>query len=314
MRHSLFLLLGAWLACLVNTLTWEGATHTPTPLITSTSVPKTTEPATLAKRDAVLPQTCGYINGNQSLAATCSVASSCVWHTDYYIVGCCRMTATKSPCLFYTDCVDERTDKTRVDDPLVYTCKGTSTCFQNAYDNGYRQWGCGYNAATVHLKYSGQSPQDATIRQVFTGIKELEAAPILTISATNPIPTSTVTATPSKGSGVSAGATAGIVIGGCVAGIILGYLFALCLSKRKKKGASVDGSEHQPMEYAHNDPSQSVPVSPQTQLSMPSSPYTYPGHASMGNGFPQPYPQSLSPEMHNPPREMDASPSFVQKK
>lgn len=64
MRQLSFIFLAA---SLVNALIWDGpkATDTPTRLVASTLVPETTELASFAKRDAVLPQTCGYIQANQ---------------------------------------------------------------------------------------------------------------------------------------------------------------------------------------------------------------------------------------------------------
>ena len=54
-----------------------------------------------------------------ALGATCSSHSSCVWNTDYFVVGCC---ATESKaCLFFTSCIDENSPTTAADDSLVFT-------------------------------------------------------------------------------------------------------------------------------------------------------------------------------------------------
>lgn len=53
------------------------------------------------------------------LGVTCSPHSSCVWNTDYYVVGCCA-TASKQ-CLFFTSCIDLNSPATAADDPLVFT-------------------------------------------------------------------------------------------------------------------------------------------------------------------------------------------------
>jgi hypothetical protein len=67
----------------------------------------------------VLSSILKLLNIYPALGVTCSTRSSCVWNTDYYIVGCCA-TASKA-CVFYTSCIDINSPVTAADDPLVYT-------------------------------------------------------------------------------------------------------------------------------------------------------------------------------------------------
>lgn len=59
------------------------------------------------------------VAGDGDLPAWCSSSSSCVWHTDYSIVGCCAMKSDN--CAIYTDCIDINSPKPDHDKSDVYT-------------------------------------------------------------------------------------------------------------------------------------------------------------------------------------------------
>ena len=85
---------------------------------------------------------CGYIGGRLDLPATCSAGSHCVLAPAQGAVGCCP---NGGPCTsgIYTGCVDVNSPPQTEIDPYVYTCTGAKVCYQNVYDGGYSQFGCG---------------------------------------------------------------------------------------------------------------------------------------------------------------------------
>lgn len=101
---------------------------------------------------------CGYINGVSSLPATCSAGSHCVVDTEHGVVGCCPNGQDTCTAGVYTACVDPNSGPQTVVNPYVYTCTGSNVCYQNAFQGGYSQFGCGTAsdlAATVAQSASG---------------------------------------------------------------------------------------------------------------------------------------------------------------
>lgn len=101
---------------------------------------------------------CGYINGDSSLPATCSAGSHCVVDTDHGVVGCCPNGEEACTTGVFTGCVDSNSGPQTDVNPYVFTCTGANVCYQNTFDGGYSQFGCGSAstlAATVAASASG---------------------------------------------------------------------------------------------------------------------------------------------------------------
>ncbi|PVH77187.1 hypothetical protein DL98DRAFT_535077 [Cadophora sp. DSE1049] len=232
--RPLHIVFGLGLAAAIK---WDGPKPTnPASLVTANTSPRPTEVAELVKRDAWPASFCGFVGGISSLGATCSPHSSCVWNTDYFVVGCC---ATESKaCLFFTSCIDENSPTTAADDSLVFTCRGTKTCFQNNYPSNYRQWGCGYNATFIALTYENMSADAATIQQAFIGTAELLAMTTVTATANH-----TVTAVAESSSNSP---STGIIVGAAVGGsaiLVVGAVIiaALILKRRQNAQPAISG-------------------------------------------------------------------------
>lgn len=96
---------------------------------------------------------CGYINGASALPATCSAGSHCVVDADHGVVGCCPNGQDTCTSGVYTECVDPNSGPQTELNPYVFTCTGSNVCYQNTYEGGYSQFGCGTAsdlAATVY--------------------------------------------------------------------------------------------------------------------------------------------------------------------
>uniref|UniRef100_A0A8H7TTX6 Hydrophobin n=1 Tax=Bionectria ochroleuca TaxID=29856 RepID=A0A8H7TTX6_BIOOC len=107
---------------------------------------------------------CGYVGGNPDLPATCSAGSHCAIDVEHGVVGCCP---DGGPCTqgVYTGCVDGNSDPQTEINPYVYTCGGGNVCYQNQFDGGYHQYGCGSAsdlATTVAMSASGKQTLDLT--------------------------------------------------------------------------------------------------------------------------------------------------------
>lgn len=85
---------------------------------------------------------CGFIGGNALLPATCEPGSHCVLDREHGAVGCCP---NGGPCTtgVFTGCVDFNSGPQSVKDPYVFTCQGADVCYQNQFDGGFSQFGCG---------------------------------------------------------------------------------------------------------------------------------------------------------------------------
>ena len=192
--------------------------------------------------------------------------SSCVWNTDYFVVGCCATTSLE--CLFFTSCIDWTSPTTDADDPLVFTwyafshiltatsdffSRGFNTCYENNYPSNYRQWvrysqlcstlltepsqGCGHNATSILLTYENMPATAATISQAFIGTKELEAMATVTATASYisiSTTTSTTISTASPQSPTSTGTIVGAAIGG-TALLVLGAVAIAYLLLRARR-------------------------------------------------------------------------------
>lgn len=101
---------------------------------------------------------CGYINGDASLAATCSAGSHCVKDTDANVIGCCPNGVDACSSGVYTGCVDSNSGVQTEVNPYVFTCTQGNVCYSNRFEGGFSQFGCGTAsdlAATVLASASG---------------------------------------------------------------------------------------------------------------------------------------------------------------
>jgi hypothetical protein len=102
---------------------------------------------------------CGYIGGDPALPATCSAGSHCAVDVGHGAVGCCP---DEGDCTqgVYTDCVDLNSGPQTEANPYVFSCSGSDVCYQNQYEGGFFQYGCGSAsdlAATVAAAASGRT-------------------------------------------------------------------------------------------------------------------------------------------------------------
>ncbi|RDW58798.1 hypothetical protein BP6252_13274 [Coleophoma cylindrospora] len=171
-RSSLPLL---FLIRIVSPFPWQGPRQTESATSTANWTPVPTSGSNedisfleLIRRDIYPVSVCGWIGGDVAQPAYCSTQSSCVWNSDYGIVGCCA--TASSNCEFYTSCVDMNSPKQVGDSGNVFTCRGTSVCYSNTYPGDYKQWGCGSSdwATDVETSYAGMAA-DISLQIVFTG-------------------------------------------------------------------------------------------------------------------------------------------------
>lgn len=107
---------------------------------------------------------CGYIGGDPDLPATCSSGSHCAVDVEHGAIGCCPDGGACTAGV-YTGCVDGNSDPQTEINPYVFTCGGGDVCYQNKFDGGYFQYGCGKSsgvAATVAATASGKDPLSLT--------------------------------------------------------------------------------------------------------------------------------------------------------
>ncbi|KAI9903868.1 hypothetical protein N3K66_000397 [Trichothecium roseum] len=107
---------------------------------------------------------CGYIGGDPDLPATCSAGSHCAVDVENGAVGCCPDGGSCTTGV-YTGCVDGNSPPQNELNPYVYTCKGGDMCYQNKFEGGFSQYGCGSTTgmdATVSLSASGKDAIDMT--------------------------------------------------------------------------------------------------------------------------------------------------------
>ena len=90
---------------------------------------------------------CGYIAGDPDLPATCSAGSHCAVDVEHGAIGCCPDGGACTAGV-YTGCVDGNSDPQTEINPYVFTCGGGESCFQNHFDGGYFQYGCGESTVT----------------------------------------------------------------------------------------------------------------------------------------------------------------------
>lgn len=107
---------------------------------------------------------CGYVGGDPDLPATCSAGSHCAVDVEHGAIGCCPDGGSCTAGV-YTGCVDGNSPPQNEINPYVYTCKGGDMCYQNQFEGGFYQYGCGSTtgmAATVSLRASGKDVVDMT--------------------------------------------------------------------------------------------------------------------------------------------------------
>lgn len=221
---------------------------------------------------------CGYIGGDPDLPATCSAGSHCAVDVEHGAIGCCPDGGSCTAGL-YTGCVDSNSDPQTEINPYVFTCGGSDVCYQNRFDGGYFQYGCGSSsdmAATVVATASGREAVDITSISVDLTAEASTLSEPTTIgtkrtskttdtsstettsttskdeSSTTSEPTATSTDdeldAPSKDDdGPNVGAIVGGTIGG-VAFIALVAVLALYLLRRRK-GNMREGPQNQGKQY-----------------------------------------------------------------
>lgn len=105
---------------------------------------------------------CGYIGGDPNLPATCSAGSHCAVDVEQGAIGCCPDSGGCTVGI-YTGCVDRNSDPQTEINPYVFTCGGGNVCYQNSFEGGFFQYGCGASsgvAATVAATASGRDAVD----------------------------------------------------------------------------------------------------------------------------------------------------------
>ncbi|PTB66745.1 hypothetical protein BBK36DRAFT_1117911 [Trichoderma citrinoviride] len=122
----------------LNVVPWPIAT--PAPQLDLGAVPA----ADLLRRD--FNTICGFIGGHADFPATCLAGSHCAVDVDNKAIGCCPDGA---PCTggIFTGCVDVNSPPQTELNPYVFTCTGADVCYQNHFDGGFFQFGCGASSA-----------------------------------------------------------------------------------------------------------------------------------------------------------------------
>ncbi|KAL7956221.1 hypothetical protein V8C34DRAFT_289557 [Trichoderma compactum] len=105
---------------------------------------------------------CGFIGGDPNFPATCLAGSHCAVDVENKAIGCCPDGA---PCTegIFTGCVDVNSPPQTELNPYVFTCTGADVCYQNSFDGGFFQFGCGafsHLATTVATTAVSRSPLD----------------------------------------------------------------------------------------------------------------------------------------------------------
>ncbi|RFU75905.1 hypothetical protein TARUN_6367 [Trichoderma arundinaceum] len=105
---------------------------------------------------------CGYIGGDPDFPATCLAGSHCAVDVENKAIGCCP---DGGPCTggIFTGCVDVNSPPQTELNPYVYTCSGANVCYQNHFDGGFFQYGCGsasHLATTVATTAVSRLPLD----------------------------------------------------------------------------------------------------------------------------------------------------------
>ncbi|KKO98570.1 hypothetical protein THAR02_09327 [Trichoderma harzianum] len=139
----------------LNVAPWPIAATTPAPFLRSMP-----ERHLLQQRD--FNTVCGFIGGDPNFPATCLAGSHCAVDVENKAIGCCPDGA---PCTegIFTGCVDVNSPPQTELNPYVFTCTGADVCYQNHFDGGFFQFGCGafsHLATTVATTAVSRSPLD----------------------------------------------------------------------------------------------------------------------------------------------------------
>ncbi|KAM7197299.1 hypothetical protein V8F33_005727 [Rhypophila sp. PSN 637] len=95
------------------------------------------------RRRQIPATVCGYVGGNPELPATCSAGSHCVLDSAHGVIGCCPDGEESCSSGVFTGCVDANSGPQTEVNPYVFTCEGNNVCYQNQFDGGFSQFGCG---------------------------------------------------------------------------------------------------------------------------------------------------------------------------
>lgn len=227
------------------------------------------EPWPLATAPALLPRqepntVCGYIDADPDLPVTCGLGSHCVVDRGAGAVGCCPNGEACTTGVF-TGCVDGSSNGRREVDPYVYTCSGSEVCYENVFDGGLTQVGCGTGtglAGSVATAAEGKTAvRYETVSLGITGKSTSETSTTSTsetsseTSSETASETSSETGTTTESAAETATGAAeapeteggvnqtGAIVGGTLSGVaVLAALIALIFFLwRRKKGNSREG-------------------------------------------------------------------------
>ncbi|KAK4671467.1 hypothetical protein QC764_600130 [Podospora pseudoanserina] len=140
---------------------------------------------------------CGYLGGDQNLAATCSAGSHCVLDTENNVVGCCPNGEASCTAGVFTGCVDANSGPQTEVNPYVFTCGGSDVCYKNVFQGGASQYGCGSasDLATIVLT----SASGLTTQVTFPTVSLSLTQAVSTLSEPTTLGTVTDTASSSTG-------------------------------------------------------------------------------------------------------------------
>ncbi|KAL7932903.1 hypothetical protein V8C35DRAFT_305765 [Trichoderma chlorosporum] len=146
---------------------------------------------------------CGFIGGDPDFPATCLAGSHCAVDVENKAIGCCP---DGGPCTegIFTGCVDVNSPPQTELNPYVFTCTGADVCYQNHFDGGFFQFGCGASsrlATTVATTAISRLPLDFSRVSV-----QLTETPTL-LSAPTTIGSRTGTQSAAQTTGTSSRAT-----------------------------------------------------------------------------------------------------------
>lgn len=228
------------------------------------------EPWPLATAPALLPRQelntiCGYVDADPDLAVTCGVGSHCVVDRGAGAVGCCPDGRACTTGVF-TGCVDGDASGGTEIDPYVFTCSGLEVCYENVFEGGLTQVGCGTGtglSGSVATAAEGKSAvRYETVSLGITGESSSQTSSTSSSSTSSETRSKTddvdETATaaaeaPETGGGVS---QTGAIVGGTLSGVavlvaLIALVFFLC---RRKKGNTRTGPSKLDTEYIRYGP------------------------------------------------------------
>lgn len=186
-------------------------------------------PPLLARQDPNI--VCGFVDGDPALPVTCGAGSHCAVDRAAGAVGCCPNGVACTTGVF-TGCVDgDARGRTEVD-PYVFTCQGSDVCYENVFDGGLTQVGCG--TGTEMGASVATSAEGVTFESVSLGITASSSSRTSTESASG-TPRGDEDA-PEADGGVN---QTGAIVGGTLSGVaVLAALVGLGFYFWRKKAGN----------------------------------------------------------------------------